>query len=136
MEINALEIFNKVYPVGSIYLSVNNSNPSNYFGGTWVAWGAGRFPMGVDIYDQSDYFTDSEMTGGSDEITVTIDNMPSHTHTTAGGDRYVLKPTGGSQEFGVSGSVSIKLELNSTGGGKPIYYLPKYITCYMWKRTA
>lgn len=40
------------------------------------------------------------MTGGSDEITVTIDNMPSHTHTTVGGDRYVLKPTGGSQEFG------------------------------------
>lgn len=51
MEINALEIFNKVYPVGSIYLSVNSINPSNYIGGTWVAWGAGRFPMGVDIYD-------------------------------------------------------------------------------------
>ena len=51
MEINALEIFNKVYPVGSIYLSVNSTNPSSYFGGTWVAWGSGRVPIGVNTSD-------------------------------------------------------------------------------------
>lgn len=36
----------EMYPVGSIYLSVKNTNPSTYFGGTWVAWGSGRVPVG------------------------------------------------------------------------------------------
>ena len=30
-----------IYPVGSIFMSVVNTNPSQFFGGTWVAWGAG-----------------------------------------------------------------------------------------------
>ena len=33
---NYKELLNIVYPVGSIYISVNNINPSQLFGGTWV----------------------------------------------------------------------------------------------------
>ena len=40
-----------VYPVGSIYMSVNNTNPTSLFGGTWVAWGSGRVPIGVNTSD-------------------------------------------------------------------------------------
>lgn len=41
----AVDLF---YPVGSIYLSVNSTNPGSIFGGTWVAFGAGRVLVGVD----------------------------------------------------------------------------------------
>lgn len=37
-----------VYPVGSIYMSVNNTDPSILFGGTWVSIASGRVLMGVD----------------------------------------------------------------------------------------
>ena len=82
MEINALEIFNKVYPVGSIYLSVNNSNPSNYFGGTWVAWGSGRVPVGVNTSDSN--FNTVEKTGRESEHTLTVDELAQHGHTVSG----------------------------------------------------
>lgn len=29
------EILNLIYPVGSIYLSVNSTDPSTFIGGTW-----------------------------------------------------------------------------------------------------
>ena len=28
-------VIDMVYPVGAIYMSVNNTNPGNLFGGTW-----------------------------------------------------------------------------------------------------
>ena len=34
-------ITNSIYPVGSIYISVNNVNPSKLFGSKWEAWGSG-----------------------------------------------------------------------------------------------
>lgn len=59
----ANEIFNLIYPVGSIYISVVATNPSTYFGGTWVAWGSGRVPVGINTSD-SDFKT-VEKTGRS-----------------------------------------------------------------------
>lgn len=71
-----------VYPVGSIYMSVNSTNPSTYFGGTWVAWGSGRVPVGINTSDTN--FSTVEKTGGASTVTLTTSQMPSHTHTFTG----------------------------------------------------
>lgn len=71
-----------VYPVGSIYMSVNSTNPSTYFGGTWVAWGSGRVPVGINTSDTN--FSTVEKTGGAATVTLTTSQMPSHTHTFTG----------------------------------------------------
>lgn len=71
-----------VYPVGSIYMSVKSTNPSTYFGGTWVAWGSGRVPVGINTSDTN--FSTVEKTGGAATVTLTASQMPSHTHTFTG----------------------------------------------------
>lgn len=69
------ELVKELYPVGSIYMSVNNVNPSTYFGGTWVSWGAGRVPVGINANDGD--FNTVEKTGGAKSVS------SSHTHSTA-----------------------------------------------------
>src|SRR5690554_5228500 len=72
-------IINAVYPVGSIYTSVININPATLFGvGEWASFGAGRVLVGVDT-EQAEFDTVKE-TGGAKTHTLTIDEMPSHTH--------------------------------------------------------
>lgn len=41
-------MINKIYPVGSIYMSVNATSPSALFGGTWQSIGSGRVLQGAD----------------------------------------------------------------------------------------
>jgi len=67
-------LLNRVYPVGSIYMSVNNVNPSTFIGGTWVGWGGGRVPLGVGSNGETNY-TAAEQTGGSEN------SVASHNHT-------------------------------------------------------
>ena len=72
-------ILDSFYPVGSIYLSVKNENPSSKFGGTWVAWGSGRVPVGVNSSDSS--FNSVEKTGGgkTHSHTITVNNKVAFT---------------------------------------------------------
>lgn len=74
-----LGIFDAIYPVGSIYMSVNNTNPGTLFGGTWEAWGSGRVPVGVNADDTS--FATVEQTGGEKDHALTIDELAVHEHS-------------------------------------------------------
>lgn len=71
-----------IYPVGSIYMSVNNTNPSVLFGGTWEAWGSGKVPVGVDANDED--FDEAEATGGAKTHTLDSTQIPAHTHSVYG----------------------------------------------------
>lgn len=153
-----------MYPVGSIYMSVNNTNPSTYFGGTWVAWGAGRVPVGVNASDSN--FSTVEKTGGASTVTLAASQIPSHTHAkgtlataSAGAHTHNLNLTkttwaGSSSSRVVVDSTDYTAMTNkatasagahthtisgstaATGGGGAHSNLQPYITCYMWKRTA
>ncbi len=48
LTINGKTIFDLIYPVGSIYISVSSTDPGDLFGKTWVAWCVGRVPVVVN----------------------------------------------------------------------------------------
>lgn len=73
------DILNLVYPIGSIYMSVNNVSPATFLGGTWEVWGSGKVPVGVNTSETE--FNSVEKTGGAKTITLTTSQMPKHTHT-------------------------------------------------------
>ena len=73
-----LENVPELYPVGSIYIASNSTNPSTYFGGTWVAFGTGRTLVGIDTSDTS--FDTVEETGGEKTHQLTTSEIPAHTH--------------------------------------------------------
>ena len=50
-----------MWPVGSIYMTTSEDDPSDLIGGTWAPWGAGRVPVGVG----SGVFAGSGTQGGS-----------------------------------------------------------------------
>ena len=126
------------YPIGSIYMSVNNTDPSTLFGGTWVSWGAGRVPVGVDTSDND--FSTVEKTGGEKEHTLTVNEMPSHYHRL----NTVINGTnaGGSAPYRIQtdkyqwGGTGVYPGTDGTGGSQPHNNMQPYITCYMWKRTG
>lgn len=136
LDVAGEHIFLTVHPVGSIYMSVSNVNPGTVFGGTWVAWGTGRVPVGVDT-GQTEFNT-VEKTGGAKTHTLTVGEMPSHNHTIPTAYGIMVGSTGGTGRLAGTGIVEdyAAKNLTSTGGGGAHNNLQPYITCYMWKRTA
>ena len=115
-----------IYPIGSIYMSVNSTNPNIYFGGTWETWGTGRVPVGVDT-SQTEFAT-VEKTGGSKFL-------QEHYHTLSkGGQGFVTSNgayAGVCGDWGAWNTTGVQgVQTGNSGNLQP------YITCYMWKRTA
>lgn len=130
-----------VYPVGSIYISVNTTNPGTLFGGTWEQI-KDRFILAAG----GSYTVGS--TGGEATHTLTVNEMPNHEH------RSMLWEEGG--YFGCNqGAADITpgyeskwnfaytpgrgqayFSTSHTGGGAAHNNMPPYLAVYMWKRTA
>lgn len=154
----ANDLLNKVYPIGSIYMSVNATNPATFIGGTWLRI--------TDVFLLASGNTYSPgTTGGEATHTLTVNEIPDHGHLVyvwdnAGtmGNAYYYDGTtktthtgarlynssastwissgstanaAGSGRGDPSGSTSV-----SGGGGGAHNNLPPYLAVYVWQRTA
>ena len=155
-----------VYPVGSIYMSVNLVDPAALFGGTWERI-QDRFLLSAgSTYGAGDTGGQASVSytpaGSATSHTLTIDEMPSHTHTqnahhhgTSGHVNYNSGYTadsakGSGYRWGTSKVAKTQdatATNNNTGGGKghthgftgtqaTIATMPPYLAVYVWKRTA
>lgn len=124
-----------VYPVGSIYISVSNVNPSTLFGfGEWEQI-QDRFLLGAG----STYTGGS--VGGEATHTLTAEEIPAHSHTF---NRHKLwssesvPESGTSDGYGASNK-TLRVYMDNTsvvGGGQAHNNMPPYLTVYMWKRVS
>ena len=146
--VGTMSILN-AYPVGSIYMSVANTDPGTLFGGTWTSFGAGRVLVGVDPNDTD--FEDAQLTGGEKRHTLTVNELASHRHILTNNEdgnagAYYLgeNSSGGSYKIEypkngyswITNSKGNRFGTTNTGGGQAHNNLQPYITCYMWLRTA
>lgn len=138
----------KGYPIGSIYLSWDNTNPQTFMGGTWVRMAEGRGLFGVGrstgrngiagtVQEHEEF--------GNWKHTMTVDEMPNHKHAI-----YIQNTSGNPQVDAPQWTIALpnnwkqyssatRLFGPSTseqGGNKPFYIMPPYIGIYVWRRTA
>jgi hypothetical protein len=139
-EINAIPgvDLSSVYPVGSVYINASvSTNPGTLLGfGTWAAFGAGRVMVGLDA-GQAEFNTLGQ-TGGTKTHTLTVNEIPSHSHTTVVN---LYNPDTSNNTPAVSNNANNSgtfdpITDGATGGGQAHNNLQPYIVVYMWKRTA
>lgn len=118
--------FNSIYPVGSIYMSTNSTNPNTLFGGTWQQI-QGRFLLAAG----GGYSAGA--TGGEATHKLTVSEMPSHSHTVSS-HWTTLHAGSGTARYSDSGSAT--LTTSSAGGNAAHNNMPPYLVVYIWKRTA
>lgn len=143
-------IWKECYPVGSIYMSVNSTDPSTLFGGSWE-----RIQDRFLLASGSTYGAGS--TGGSaDSVVVShTHKQTAHSHGFAGGDK-VWTTASGSTEPGnqISGTdkyyaatakkdytwrtrtTGETANIQATGVDGTGKNMPPYLSVYVWKRTA
>ena len=119
-----------IYPVGSIYMSVNSTSPSTLFGGTWEQI-KDKFLLSCgDTYSNGS-------TGGEATHTLTIDEMPSHTHNLSVSNNSTTTQSGNYPPTIASDKANNwdSKGVNYTGGSKAHNNMPPYLAVYVWKRT-
>ena len=119
-----------MYPVGSIYLSTNSTNPSEYFGGEWESWGSGRVPVSVDTRQTE--FNTVEKTGGNK----VFNGIHLTSYLADGSTLYGFSNIGNYANRTIVATGELGGSVHRGETPINISLLQPYITCYMWKRTA
>ena len=126
------------YPVGSIYMSVNSTNPGELFGGTWEQI-QGRFLLG-----QGSGYSVGAM-GGEANHALSVSELPKNIG-------HLNALSWASNNWMTDGSFSVEQKNKDrtspggsdwgdalytlSGGGLAHNNMPPYLVVYIWKRTA
>lgn len=131
-------IIDLIYPIGSIYMSVNNVNPSTLFGGTWEQL-KDKFLLGAgDTYNNGE-------TGGEATHTLTENEMPLHSHqehewniiVSADGNTGSYTPNYSGNNWTIARDDrdwNTYRFTGSKGGGASHNNMPPYLVIFIWKR--
>ena len=124
-----------IYPIGSIYVSTSATfNPQTTWGGTWVKTAKGRCLIGAnDTYPLGS-------TGGEETHYLTVDEMPSHNHSSSRINWYnTLQNNGMAAETAAKSNLKVDgpdSNTSYTGGSKAHNNMQPYLAVYIWERTA
>lgn len=117
-------MLDNVYPVGSIYMSVNNTNPGTLFGGTWAQIQE-RFLLAAG----TTYPAGS--TGGEASVKLAFNNYMSYAWNAG----MTMPSTDVSTAFNSGSQLGIQIKY-SDNINVPHNNMPPYLAVYMWQRTA
>ncbi len=105
------DLINTIYPIGSIYMSVNSTSPQILFGGTWEQIKDTFLLASGDTYASDGDVATAQH--GSATVSLTQSEMPRHTHTQ---NSHSHKPSSTSLNFLVSDT---NIAVNSTARAFP-----------------
>lgn len=125
---------NLIPSIGEIYITTSIEHPSVKFGGTWEQIKDTFLLASGDIYNAGE-------AGGESEHVLTVDEMPSHSHTF---NRHQLwsnesvPESGTSKGYGASNKTLAvyRDDTSYIGGNQAHNNMPPYLTVYIWKRVA
>jgi hypothetical protein len=125
---------NSIYPIGSVYTTLTETNPGTFLRGTWEQFAQGRTLIGVgEGNDGATSMTfESDTVGGEYNHKLTTDEMPKHSHYISGysssfGTEYYYNLVGGSNNYGSKST-------SESGGDVAHNNVQPYATVYFWKR--
>lgn len=133
------DFWDKIYPVGSIYISAADTSPSTLFGGTWEQIKDTFLLAAGNTYTAG-------ATGGEATHTLTVDEMPIHNHDmffySEGGNIVAGNDYVGERAVPLDHAVTSRetywqrIFQAQMGGSQSHNNMPPYLAVYVWKRTA
>ena len=124
----------QIYRIGRVIFTEESANPSTYYGGTWIAYGQGKVPVGHA--GSGTFAAAAGTTGGEETHTLTAAEQASMPLRSADAMRMNAGGSMGGYIFTPSSVNNGASEMNAVGGGGSHNNLQPYIVVYMWKRTA
>lgn len=145
------DVINIMYPVGSIYMSVNSVDPSTLFGGTWErikdrfllcagdSYGAGSTGGTADAtlvsHTHTPVIDTSDTTHGFAVYAHNSGVERARVTTGSSGNRYTFAGKAEATSANDSG-LAWSSGLNTVGDSSTGKNMPPYLAVYVWKRTA
>lgn len=120
-QLTTTDVLDLIYPVGSVAIGAKPSL------GTWERI-QGRFLWASNTAHPAG------STGGEEKHTLTVNEIPSHSHTISEGNG----SPGSQWSLGTvqNSGRNTTMKTNNTGGGRAHNNMPPYLSVDMWRRTA